>query len=77
MSGLSHFFNMMSSFNDNNAYISSSVVSKNRKFAYEHAPKANSLQLSKPNVLSGKAWLKWLSIKPVSYTHLDVYKRQA
>ncbi len=30
------------------------VVSKNRNFAYEHAPKASSLQLSKPNVLSGK-----------------------
>jgi len=40
------------------------VLSKNRNFAFEHAPKASYLKLSKPNVLSGKAWLKWLSIKP-------------
>lgn len=64
MSGLSHFFNMMSRFNDNNLYISSSLVSNDRKFAYEHSKAIKSLQVSKPNVLSAKAWINWLSIKP-------------
>jgi hypothetical protein len=57
------FFNKMSRFNDNNLYISSSIVSIDRKSAYEHSKAIKSLQISKPNVLSAKAWIKWLSLK--------------